>query len=376
MNGAPPSTSDNLYLGRPFFEKVGIICPSFVSTIIVLSLWIHDKLPNQTTTLMWLLIVVFIDVAHVWSTLFRTYLNKEGHKNHQKALWLIPLLCYLVGVALYGHGKLTFWRTLAYFAVFHFVRQQYGLYALYYFKEKKKTPPLFNKVAIYSTTIIPLTIWHLSGPQSFHWFIPFDFFYLNLPQNSLVPLIYFFKLLGPLILVLYLLREIKQEGPTLLFKPRFGILVGTYLAWWTGIVWLANDWSFTLTNVVTHGIPYFTLIGLSHFNNENSGQLLWPKRLGFLGAMVFLILVGTLEEGLWDVFLWRDHPLVFGHLYGLKSVKNLSIQAFLVPLLALPQATHYALDGLIWRRERVCSKFYHHENNSHSRCLGSLSSLK
>ena len=34
-------------------------------------------------------------------------------------------------MALYSRGELVFWRALAYLAVFHFVRQQYGWMALY-----------------------------------------------------------------------------------------------------------------------------------------------------------------------------------------------------------------------------------------------------
>jgi hypothetical protein len=36
-----------------------------------------------------------------------------------------------LGVALYSEGELTFWKVLAFVAVFHFVRQQYGWVALY-----------------------------------------------------------------------------------------------------------------------------------------------------------------------------------------------------------------------------------------------------
>jgi hypothetical protein len=44
---------------------------------------------------------------------------------------LVPLLGFAIGVALYSEGELVFWRALAYLAVFHFIRQQYGWVALY-----------------------------------------------------------------------------------------------------------------------------------------------------------------------------------------------------------------------------------------------------
>ena len=41
----------------------------------------------------------------------------------------------------------------------------------------------------------------------------------------------------------------------------------------------------------------------------------------------------------------RDHTFFVGAAWDWSSLK-----VFLVPLLALPQATHYVLDGFVWRR--------------------------
>ena len=44
---------------------------------------------------------------------------------------ILQALGFVVAVALYSAGSIVFWRALAYLAVFHFVRQQYGWVALY-----------------------------------------------------------------------------------------------------------------------------------------------------------------------------------------------------------------------------------------------------
>nr|HMR11080.1 hypothetical protein [Polyangiaceae bacterium] len=79
----------------------------------------------------WLLCVLGVDVAHVWSTLFRTYLDRDELRQHPYRYSLIPLGVYVLGVVAYLHGPGTFWRLLAYVAVFHFVRQQVGWVAVY-----------------------------------------------------------------------------------------------------------------------------------------------------------------------------------------------------------------------------------------------------
>ena len=56
-----------------------------------------------------------------------------------------------------------------------------------------------------------------------------------------------------------------------------------------------------------------------------------------------------LEEALWDVMIWREHTQFFQWFAFLPSVSDHTLLALLVPLLALPQATHYVLDGFIWK---------------------------
>lgn len=347
------------YLYHAPAEKLGIIAPALVVSLMTMTLSAFGLLSTEVNPITWLLTVVLVDVAHVWSTLFRTYLNRQAWRDFHKVLWLAPLACYFTGIICYAYGPGLFWRVLAYFAVFHFVRQQYGLYALYWHKENddpKTNLGVFEKIVLYSTMVIPLSLWHLMGPQAFNWFIPFDFLYLNLPKNVADMLINFLKVLGPLLLFAHLIRQVFLNGLEVLLKPKNGILIGTYLIWWSGIVWLANDFAFTLTNVLAHGLPYFTLIGLSHFSSKKERQnLILPKKFSVRSlvalalALVLVFALATLEEGLWDVFLWRDHPSFFSYLYHFPIVKNLSIEALIVPLLALPQATHYALDGFIWR---------------------------
>lgn len=55
--------------------------------------------------------------------------------------------------------------------------------------------------------------------------------------------------------------------------------------------------------------------------------------------------VAYLEELLWDRAIWHDRPHLFGGDLGLDDAHT-----FLVPLLAVPQLTHYVLDGFLWRR--------------------------
>jgi hypothetical protein len=65
--------------------------------------------------------------------------------------------------------------------------------------------------------------------------------------------------------------------------------------------------------------------------------------------LIFLATVWVLafaEELLWDRFVWHERSWLFGLGWRAESWKWL-----IVPLLALPQMTHYILDGFIWKRK-------------------------
>jgi len=42
----------------------------------------------------WVVFILGFDVSHVWSTIFRTYLDKDEFKSHKKLLILSPLIVF------------------------------------------------------------------------------------------------------------------------------------------------------------------------------------------------------------------------------------------------------------------------------------------
>src|SRR5262245_32015984 len=97
-------------------------------------LWIGARagvLYGDTQDWAWIPGVLLIDVAHVYSTGFRVYADPDELKRRPWLYGIVPVAGLILGIALYSEGELVFWRVLAYLAVFHFIRQQYGWVALY-----------------------------------------------------------------------------------------------------------------------------------------------------------------------------------------------------------------------------------------------------
>jgi hypothetical protein len=338
------------WIHSAFFDVALILGPSIFASGIVIFFSQHFTQGKSVGPLFWLLLVVGIDVAHVYSSLFRTYWDSSLQARN--LLWLVPLACWGVGAILYSVSPAIFWTGLAYLAVYHFVRQQYGFAMIYSRDERSFSPRMkqIDRLAIYSATIYPLLFWHTHLPRNFNWFIEGDFLGVNSPRLG-----YFAGIFYAAILVLYTSKEIWLTSQNRFFNiPRNLIVFGTAISWYVGIVWLNNDLAFTLTNVVSHGIPYMALVWLYGHKREKS------KPIRILGKSVFqlrmipvylgiLILFAYLEEGFWDGLIWRDHVRLFPSFASLPVLKDSLLLALLVPVLALPQSTHYIFDAFLWK---------------------------
>lgn len=294
----------------------------------------------------WVPAVLLIDVAHVWSTIFRVYLDRDERRRRALLYWTIPVFAYAGGVLVYSVSALWFWRAAAYLAVYHFVRQQYGWVALYRRRgqESLELDRVLDTITIYAVTLYPLIYWHAHLPQRFWWFVPQDFAAaLPLWVATVAAPIYW------LIVASYFGRALYRNFVLRLRNPGKDIVViTTALCWYLGIVTFNSDYAFTVTNVIIHGVPYFALVyafGRKRLASGHGGGI----RLLAYGPVVFLavlVLLAYGEELLWDRLIWHDRPWLFGSGWSWGR----AAESFLVPLLALPQLTHYLLDGFVWRR--------------------------
>ncbi|TGK03089.1 hypothetical protein EHQ53_06465 [Leptospira langatensis] len=302
---------------------------------------------------LWLLLIPGVDVSHVYSTLFRAYWDKEVWNRKKTLLTLTPLFCFVFALILYSFGKLVFWSAVAYLAVFHFIRQQYGFLALYSRKEEGSSnlSLLWDKVTLYAVTILPVVYWHLTpDTRRFEWFMEGDFFYF--PNELLaksVHVLFWIWLLGYAISQIYYLLNEKQIS-----LGKILLITNTSLVWYIGIVYLNDDFAFTLTNVINHGIPYIALVfAYSSFRRKNLPSVFYSAfQKGILALLPFvliLIILAFSEEWLWDSFVWREHSDLFGNKSVIRSELGLGFEFILVPLFFLPQFTHYILDGFLWK---------------------------
>lgn len=340
------------WITSPKFDLATIIGPSVVVTAIVLVFGRQIMSLDAPPVWLWMLLVLGIDVAHVYSSLFRTYLDKEEFQKRRTLYIVVPALCWTIGIALYAISAKLFWIVLAYAAIYHFVRQQYGFLMLY-----RRGEPVggwsyrIDQSAIYLATLYPLVYWH-TYTRNFRWFDESEMLRNPFPWIERATLALYLAVLAAFA-VKEILRSVQRHEVN---AGKVLLLATTALSWSVGIVLYNGDLTFAMINIVSHGVPYIALVWAYQHKKRSRPEAEKRRYLKFfqlkfvpfyLGA---LFLLAYFEEGIWDWFVWHEHPLVFGQ--ATWALPSATVLMVLVPLLTMPQATHYVLDAFIWRVNR------------------------
>ncbi len=344
-----PTDRAHAILGRPARDFAWFVGPGVLAAIV--ALWVGLADPEGETDDaglgLWIAGVLLVDVAHVWASLYRTYLDPVARRLHRTRLVVTPLLCLWLGILLHLESPLLFWGVLAYVAIFHFVKQHVG-FALIYVRAggEGAFDRRLVEAAIWAGTLGPVLWWHAHLPTRFAWFMHGDLV-TGLPAwlgtAALVAEI-------PVWLAFAVRRvqlRLRGQGghplvPWLVLVPAIN--------WHLGIVVFDDDRIFTITNVFLHGVPYLALVWVAGGRQRVEATL--GRRARGLAVVLaayygLLVALAAGEEALWDRLVWHDHPELFGRATPL-DVHPLAM-AVVVALLTVPQATHYVLDRFIWR---------------------------
>ena len=332
------------FLRSPAFDLGWFVLPGALAAIAGIAIGVLDPHPRTDDSLLiWIAGVLLVDVAHVYASLYRTYLDPVARRLHRKRLIVAPLLCLWLGFLLHLESPLLFWGALPYVAIFHFIKQHLG-FALLYARAGGEGPRdrRLIELSIWTGTLGPVLWWHAHLPTSFAWFMPGDLV-TGLPAWA-----------GALALALelpvwlaFLARRawLRRRGHA---NPMVPLLVLVpALCWHLGIVVFDDDRIFTITNVFLHGVPYMALVWLAGGRERVAQRFPRAGALALLAAFYGLLLALAFgEEALWDRLVWHERPQLFGASLG---EMHPVLTAALVALLAVPQATHYLLDRWIWR---------------------------
>ena len=113
------------WLSGPAFDLGLMIGPTLLACAVAAAL------PDAVglSAVGWLLLVVFIDVGHVWATGLRLWTDRSP--GHLRRALLLPLAVAIALISVQLVVPHWYWRGMALLAVFHFLRQQVGIAMVY-----------------------------------------------------------------------------------------------------------------------------------------------------------------------------------------------------------------------------------------------------
>lgn len=311
----------------------------------------------------YLLFFVSFDVAHVWGTIYITYLDPDAMQR-RRWLFLLPIpICFILSFGLHLISPTAFWTIVAYVAIYHFAKQQYGFVAIYKARERERDPIDYklDKLALWTAALGPVLLWHATPRGQFDWFGSGESFLFTLPAWAQGPILAGWLLVG----LAYIARQVQVWVRDRRFNLGKNVwMLAAWVSWFIGVRLSEHLFiSAAFLNLV-HGIPYMALIwrrcnvrwsgGAGEHTTRHKARMarlmVWLSRakrwFWFYGIVLALAIA---EEFLWDGLVWGKYlPDALG-----MSAPELSkvAMAFWVALLSLPQIVHYFLDGYLWKMD-------------------------
>ncbi|MEO1269885.1 MAG: hypothetical protein AAFX99_17500 [Myxococcota bacterium] len=344
------------WIVSPRFDLAIVLVPMMVALgtlFLIRGLSIREPL--------WAYLVFFVafDVAHVWGTIYITYLDQEVMERRRRLLVGVVPVCFVAACGAHLISPTLFWTVLAYVAIVHFIKQQYGFIAIYRAKGRERSPwdRRLDSWALWVGALGPVVLWHATPQAQFDWFGSGEQFALTLPP-SVQPVVWAVWGATAVVWVGRQLHMAMTEGRFNVGKAVW--MVASWVSWYVGIR-LADHLFISAAFInLMHGVPY---LGLIWFRCNVRWQGEDGHRLGGLSPLVawlsqrrhwvaFYLVVFTLallEEALWDGLVWGKYlPALLGVDAPTLSAVALSL---LVALLSLPQIVHYALDSFLWKMD-------------------------
>ncbi len=343
------------YMYSPMHDLFLILLPPIILSIVIFFLRDSIEVSSQEAFLIWLLIRAPLDSGHVFATVFKTYFDSHEFKKLRKLLIFLPVGVFIFCFFFSYLNLPLFGQFVAYMAVFHFIRQQYGLVCLYENQELRTGRGFsIDYLLIHMSCLYPMIYWHAHYPKHIQWFSPTNFFKISPAYEELAR--YFYIAL----IVLYLGKEILFffQGKKISLSKQL-IHLGTALCWNLAIVYFDSILVFILLVEVSHAMAYLSLIG---FHSKKAIKNDYDKsifkkvkyRHFFSGhALLFLLLIFVLGVGLDTLgFVFFSHPFVeLRDIVPEFFITGDWKVAMLLALFTVVQFTHYILDGFIWKRK-------------------------
>lgn len=285
--------------------------------------------PLWEVSLLTMGILIFLDMGHAYSTLFRTYFRKQ-ELNRSKVYLYAPIGLLLMMFLWSYYGAPYFWRFMLYMTFLHHVRQNHGLFRWYAKLENYQVNR--EVIHIHLMAIIPFLLFHFRDVEYHSLYHSTEFYFFNGGAYvhlaiALYAVYFFFNMCR------MLFKLVKKEVGLGLAISYIYPAALNYICFLT----FKHSLAVFLPLLTLHATTYFAL--MSHSINK-----LYPSRWSY--SKITLMLAGIILAFVSIEYLFTD----FFNLYSALSLEGNALLSLIASLSVLPNLMHFLIDSIIWKR--------------------------
>lgn len=300
-----------------------------------------------------MVLVVAFDVAHVWATLYVSYLDRDVFAR-RRLLLLLPIpIALIASWRLHAFSPVLFWTIVAYIAIHHFAAQQWGFIALYRLRAGERAPldRHLDRWALWTGALGPILWWHASPERQLDWFGNGETFIFTLDPALKTDI----AVVMAVVAGLWTARQVWHLRHGSLNTGKVLWMLAVWLSWAIGIGVPEHPLVSLAAVNLLHGLPFLGLVWFrcnqrwqDRAEGAPSPLLAWlSQRRAILGFYGLVFSLAFAEQMLWDGAVFGTYLPMVLDLEPLDVTTTFG--SLVVAVLALPQIIHYYLDRWLWK---------------------------
>lgn len=295
------------------------------------------SLPKQPPIWFFILGWTLVDGSHVYSTFLVSYADESMFTKLKTVFLGVPLALLVSGFLFQYSGDPTyFYYFLAYLAMIHFIRQEYGWMkiATHFDSSSPKWLKHLDITTSYAMTILPM-LWYTRKTEKAFWYQSGDL--VSTPDflsSISLPLFWF------VVMVFLCANAFHIYKTRTINISKCLVFINTFFGWYVSRVFVQNTYLAVWLSIFHHGLPYYFLV----FKAERVSRKI--KILESIGNYKYPLMYLSCAA----VFYLFLHAHSGNH-FVQKLEENVVLKSVIYAIAVMPQMTHFILDAFVWKKK-------------------------
>lgn len=307
---------------------------------------------NNFTLVFFLIAVQLFDVGHVYTTIWMTIFDKEEFQSNKKLYLYTPIIISIIFFSWIYLKIPYFWSFIAYFTIYHNIKQGYGIQR-WYQKVNKRFCKNSN-IFFYILTVFPVFIAHFredliisfyteKKDMLFRYSGP-DFHIFNIQFDNLLLFIllvfYFFTLIYFFINEFLIYKKIQKfELSRFLYMVSFIFMYGISFIYFDHIIKIAS------AIIISHALIYIYIL-------YNKLPKLYPNKFNKKNKLILYLTLTILISSSINYYIQENLiDVSYHYLHNIDILQILFIIIYVIPTIC-----HFIWDSHIWKSNHRFSK--------------------